>query len=254
MTVDDTLLFSAKQFLMEAMENHAARKRSFAIVHAITAVELVLKERLSRIHPALIFKNIDAAGLREGLTVSLAFLPQRLRNLGVHLEPDEVTLIKTVAEWRNQLVHYMPKFDALSADQQLPRLLDFLSVFLRRELDTPIETFLPVSLYKTADQLLNEWHRVADAARRRAEDEGSVLDDTCPSCGGSRVLCLRSEQAVFCHLCAAERFRFDHCTQCGRETVSSFARFSSEENVCDDCIDAAGEAYIQSLIDMERGK
>ena len=148
----------------------------------------------------------------------------------------------------------MPKFDALSVDQQLPRLLDFLSVFLRRELDTPIETFLPVSLYKIADQLLNEWRRVADAARRRAEDEGSVLDDTCPSCGGSRVLCLRGGQAVFCHLCAAERYRFDHCTQCGRETVSSFARFSSEENVCDDCIDAAGEAYIQSLIDMERGK
>jgi hypothetical protein len=84
--------------------------------------------------PPLIFKNIDAAGLREGLTVSLALLPQRLRNLGVHLEPDEVTLIKTVAEWRNQLVHYMPKFDAFSVGQQLPRLLDFLSVFLRREL------------------------------------------------------------------------------------------------------------------------
>jgi hypothetical protein len=28
----------------------------------------------------------------------------------------------------------MPKFDAFSVGQQLPRLLDFLSVFLRREL------------------------------------------------------------------------------------------------------------------------
>lgn len=253
MTTQPSILSSAKQFLLEALENHGSRKHSFAILHAVTAVELVLKERLARIHPALIFKNIDIQGFKDASTVSLSHLPQRLRNLGVHLGADEVALIKTVAGWRNDIVHHMPTFDSASVAQQLPRLLDFLSIFLRRELATPIETFLPVELYRTADRLLTDWRTVADAARTRAEQEGGVLEESCPACGGSRVLCLRSEQAVFCHLCGAERYRYDHCTQCGKETISSFARFG-EENYCDACIDAAGEAYIQSQIDIERGR
>jgi fructose-specific component phosphotransferase system IIB-like protein len=65
MTTQRSILSSAKQFLIETLENHAAQKWNFAIVQAVTAVELVLKERLARIHPALIFKNIDAAGLRD---------------------------------------------------------------------------------------------------------------------------------------------------------------------------------------------
>jgi hypothetical protein len=253
MATQPSILSSAKQFLIEALENHAARKWNFAIVHAVTAVELVLKERLARIHPALIFKNIDAPGFRDTSTVSLSHLPQRLRNLNVPLEPKDIALIKTVADWRNQIVHHMPSFDEVSVDQQLPRLLDFLSSFLRRELDSPIETFLPIQLYRTADCLLTEWRIVAEAARGIAEQEGRVLDDTCPACGGFRVLCLRSDQAVFCHLCGAERYRYDHCTQCGKETVGSFARFG-EENYCDECIEAAGDAYIQNQIDMHRGK
>ena len=72
MATQPSILSSAKQFLIEALENHAARKWNFAIVHAVTAVELVLKERLARIHPALIFKNIDALGFRDTSTVSLA--------------------------------------------------------------------------------------------------------------------------------------------------------------------------------------
>jgi hypothetical protein len=137
----------------------------------------------------------------------------------------------------------MPSFDKISVDQHLPRLLDFLSPFLRRELDSPIETFLPIQLYRTADCPLTEWRRVAEAARGIAEQEGRVLDDTCPACGGFRVLCLRSDQVVFC----------DHCAQCGKKTVGSFAQ-CGEENYCDECIEAAGDAYIQSQIVMHRGK
>src|SRR5687767_9535552 len=117
MATQPSILSSAKQFLIEALENHAARKWNFAIVHAVTAVELVLKERLARIHPALIFKNIDAPGFRDTSTVSLSHLPQRLRNLNVPLEPKDIALIKTVADWRNQIVHHMPSFDEVSVDQ-----------------------------------------------------------------------------------------------------------------------------------------
>jgi hypothetical protein len=250
---DQTLLTSAKQFLVEALGNHRDRKRNFAILHAVTATELVLKERLARIHPTLIFKNIDVGIFRGEQTISLSKLPQRLINLGVRVDPKEAELIAMFAKWRNQIVHHMPLFDEKAADKQLPQLLDFLAVFLRRELDTPLEDFLPKSLYKTASALLDEWKRVVKEASTQARAEGSVLSEACPDCGTVGVLCLRAEKRVFCHLCATQHYRYDRCTQCGRHTVSTFSSLDAG-NYCDSCIDAAGDQYVQMLIDIERGK
>ena len=253
MESNQSLLTSAKQFLIEALGNHRDRKRNFAILHAVTAAELVLKERLARIHPTLIFKNIDAASFRGVQTISLSNLPQRLINLDVRVEPKEAELITTFAKWRNQIVHHMPLFDKKAADKQLPRLLDFLAVFLRRELDTPLEDFLPKSLYRTASALLREWERIVQEARAQAQAEGGVLSEACPDCGAAEVLCLRDEKRVFCHLCATKQYRYDRCTQCGRITVSRFSSLD-DGNYCDSCINAAGDQYIQMLIDIERGK
>jgi hypothetical protein len=253
MESDQGILTSAKQFLVEALSNHRDGKRNFAILHAVTAAELVLKERLARIHPTLIFKNIDAASFRGVQTISLSKLPQRLINLDVRLEPKEAELIIMFAKWRNEIVHHMPSFDKKAADKQLPRLLDFLVVFLRRELDTPLEDFLPKSLYTTALALLSEWERVVQEARAQAQAEGSVLSEACPDCGATDVLCLREEKRVFCHLCTTHRYHYDRCTQCGRQTVSTFSSLDTG-NYCDSCIEDAGDQYIQMLIDIERGK
>jgi predicted RNA-binding Zn-ribbon protein involved in translation (DUF1610 family) len=250
---ESTILSSAKEFLIEALQNHSDKKLNFAIVHSVTAAELVLKERLARIHPTLISKNIDSKDLIREQTVSLSNLPQRLKNLGITLPSKEANLIRTFADWRNQIVHHMPSFDSKTAKLQLPQLLDFISVFLRRELETPLETFLPKQLYKTANGLLQEWERVASTAREIAKKEGNVLPNACPDCGATEVLCLQDDKKVHCHLCSSRQYHYDHCVECGRKTVSVFSSFDNG-NYCDDCIDAAGDAYIQMLTDIERGK
>ena len=56
---DLSLLDSANAFLVEALRDYKAGKLNFAIVHAMIAVELMLKERLRQISPALIYENID---------------------------------------------------------------------------------------------------------------------------------------------------------------------------------------------------
>ncbi len=253
MALDLTLLTSAKQFLVEALSNHRDRKRSFAILHAVTAAELLLKERLARIHPTLIFKNIDTRNFRGEQTISLSNLPHRLINLGVTMDPEEANLIATFGEWRNQIVHHISTFDDRTADTQLPRLLDFLAVFLRRELNTPLEDFLPKPLYKTASALLREWERVVQKARVQAQAEGRVLSEACPDCGTNGVLSLREEKRVFCHLCSSLQYHYDRCTQCGRQTVSRFSSLD-DGNYCERCIEDAGDQYIQMLKDIERGK
>jgi hypothetical protein len=253
MTREKSLLSSAQQFLIEALENHNDGKHNFAIVHAVTAAELLLKERLARIHPALILRNIDAPTFEAEQTISLVKLPQRLSNFAVEIKAQDAKLVGKFAEWRNQIVHHMPSFDAKAAESQLPHLLDFLAAFLRSELQTLLEDFLPKGMFKTAGVLLKEWERVVEQARAQAEKEGNILSEPCPACGATAVLCLRSDKRVFCHLCEAKRNHYDRCTECGQLTVSSFSHFD-EGNWCDSCIQAVGDNYIQTLIDIERGK
>lgn len=90
-------LNSVKSFLIESLNNYTDRKLDFAILHAIVAVELILKERLYKINPNLIYANIDSNDIKK-FTVKLSILPCRLKNLGVDISPQDILLIKQVAE------------------------------------------------------------------------------------------------------------------------------------------------------------
>ena len=247
------LLASAQAFLTESLANLRDQKLSLAIVHAVTAAELILKERLARLNPALIFQNIDTRVPQRERTVSLSALPQRLTNLGMPLGSKQACLIKEIARWRHQIVHHMPEFDPEVARKQLPKLLDFLATFLRDELGTPLESFLPNDLYNAANLLLNDWQEAVATASAKAAQEGNVLPDTCPQCAGVAVLCLRAGATVHCHLCGAALYRCDRCLGCGRPTVMSYEQHAFL-NYCDECVEAAGDAYLQMQADIERGK
>jgi HEPN domain-containing protein len=82
-----SLLSSAKEFLIESLRDFARDKLNFAIVHVVTATELVLKERLFRENRALILRNIDSDRPHRELTVQLSRLPRRLQNMGMPLDP-----------------------------------------------------------------------------------------------------------------------------------------------------------------------
>lgn len=253
MDTSQSLLPSARDFLVEAIVNHDAGKHSFAIVHAVTAAELVLKERLRRLHPTLMFEKIDVQYPQRGHTVGLARLPKRLVNLGVEIDQDENSHIKRFADWRNQIVHHLPEYDKNVAEKQLPQLLDFIASFLRRELETQLSEILPVALYATAEKLLGEWQPILAEARRRADNSGTVVAAACPRCGVTGVLSTQDEDIVNCELCGTQGFKHERCQQCGRDTVVAVTS-SLEDHYCDDCIDAAGDLYIQQIIDMRRGK
>ncbi len=247
------LLLSAQEFLVEALRNFNDHKPRFAIVHAVTAVELVLKERLARLNPALILRNIDAKVPQKEHTVMLSALPQRLANLGMPLSVRHAQLIGTMADWRNQIVHHMPAFDPRAAQQQLPQLLEFLSGYLRTEVGRPIEAFLPKALYRVANRLLIDWQKAVATAQASASSEGSVLSDTCPRCASIAVMCLRADAEVHCHLCGAAMYHCDSCDGCGQETVISY-KPTDGDNFCDACIEAAGDRYLQMQEDIARGR
>lgn len=247
------LMASAQEFLAESLGNVRDNKLGFAIVHAVTAAELVLKERLARVNPGLILEDIDGKARAKRRTVSLGALPQRLANLGMPLTVSQAQLITGFAEWRNQIVHHAPAFDPSTARRQLPQLLDFIAAFLRTELSTPLETFLPKPMFNVAHKLLADWQNAVAAAQSTALREGGVVTDACPRCGSTSVMSMRAENAVHCHLCSAALYRLDSCDGCGKRTVTSYA-LTEGDNFCDQCIEDAGDQYIQMQMDIARGK
>lgn len=246
------LLLSARDFLIEAIENYDNNKLNFSIVHAVVATEIVLKERLSRIHPSLIFDNIDKINKKK--TVSLSALPQRLINFGVSITLKDCKLIFTFAKWRNEIVHHMPSFDKNAARHQLPKLLDYISAFLRKELGYSLDSLIPTNLFKTVNGLLTEWEHVKSKVRKKAKNDKNIIPDACPVCGVSGVLSLRAKSGLAkCYMCGMDNYYYYNCSQCGKKTVSSLSPYDVG-NYCDECVDAAGDEYIQNLIDIKRGK
>jgi hypothetical protein len=222
-------------------------------VHAITATELMLKEKLTRIHPALIYRNIDTRTPNKEKTVSLSDIPNRLNNFGISLSDEHKKLINNVSRWRHQIIHHEPSFNIEAAEKQLPLLIDFIASFLRKEFENPIEKFLPKKLFKVVKNLLSDWQKAIGIARSEAKKEGGVISEFCPECGVESVMCLRTDAVVFCHLCGAKLYMCDECDGCGRKIVISY-KPTTGENYCDECIEAAGDRYIQMQIDLEKEK
>ena len=249
-----TLLGSAQEFLVEALRHFARGRLNFAIVHAVTAAELVLKERLARENPVLVFQNIDSKRPNEGHTVQLSHLPRRLENLGIPLDTTHEALVREMANWRNQIVHHMPAYDPEAAQKQMPKMLDFLAAYLRSELEMPLEEFLPPEQYRDAARLLTDWQHAVEAARTEAADAGSTFAGIgCPICGETEVVSADGHGLARCHLCGVKLHVVDKCDGCGRKMLTSLEPFPGD-NCCEECIAAAGDQYISQYVDYLRGK
>lgn len=239
-----TFLDSARDFLTESLENYQKGKLAFSILHAVTATELLLKERLSRIHPNLIYRKIDSPHLVRDHTVGLQELPQRLINFGVSLEAMEINVIRKVSEWRHEIVHHMPTYSHQHATNNLGLLFDFLLRFLESELQLEFRKFIPKSAFKTVDGLLKEWGNVTKEAKRKALEEGKVVQfQECPICGILSTVCLREDNKAFCHLCESD-LEVGECPVCHRQAIDINSDF--EGNIYHrSCLDDIGQYYAE---------
>jgi hypothetical protein len=229
-----SILDSANEFLVQALRDYKSKKLNFAVVHAVTAIELLLKERLARIHPMLVFEKIDTPKSDKSKTVSLQNIPTRLMNFGVALEGQDIELIYLLKQWRNDVVHHMPCFDQSLASKKLERLFDFFVTFSRVELKHPLKNILPPDLFKLANTILDDWKHEIARAQKTAAETGQVLSNTCPSCGAVAVLSSDSAGGVCCHLCGAEHYCVKQCSRCGRTALGKFS--FSDAHVCVECV------------------
>lgn len=248
-----SLLDSATDFLIESLENYQKGKLSFSVLHAVTATELMLKERLSRVHLNLIYLNIDSRHIADENTVGLKDLPQRLMNFGVRFREDELEVIRTASKWRNEIVHHMPTYSHQQATNNLGLLYDFLARFLYDELQLEFKKLIPKSSFKIMDGLLKEWDRVMRESKREAQDEGEVvLFQECPICGVLGTVCLRENNKAFCHLCESD-LEVGECPVCHKQALDTHSNLDG--NVYHwKCLDGMAQDYMEMWRESQLGK
>lgn len=91
----------------------------FAIANVAQGLELLLKERLRREHPVLVFADVER---NRSTTVSFSQALARLQRCGVIIPKEDLTRIQLARDLRNSLVHYVAN---VSEDQLFAAYVDF---------------------------------------------------------------------------------------------------------------------------------
>ncbi|MFZ5758304.1 MAG: hypothetical protein ACOY32_01575 [Thermodesulfobacteriota bacterium] len=259
-----TLLENSRSFLAEALHKALLAEEDvpqwkFAIFNMCQAIEISLKERLRREHPALILENVDK-GTR---TVSPKGAIARLSKLcGVAISAADVAVIENVALWRNEIVHAEFSLNVTELKSAFSVLFGFIRTFHEVVLQENLSDHVPDNLWKEALEIQEYGEELAKRAAQQMHDEGidpsTVI--SCPRCG--RSSCVLQEDTCRCYVCGSKEDLVE-CESCHelvpenqteRSWTSIFENEMWEIRICRNCIDAAKDMYIQHLIDLERGK
>jgi hypothetical protein len=237
-----SLLENAESFVTESLAKVLAAENDpqqwkFAILAAVQAIELILKELLRREHWTLLFQNID----KPKLTVSLDQAMERLKNVSpVRISPDEVATIRTAIALRNRVVHADVSFEPDQVKAIVAGLIQFASHLFATFLHKQLREAVNPEIWNQAIQLGQFSHHLWTLARDRISREG-ITDDfliDCSCCEGDGVLVAKEQTKIAtCYVCGHSE-PIDRCRVCGHAIIELDAGWIAEQPdlpVCNDC-------------------
>lgn len=200
------LLGNARDSIRQAVEilawkdiggEHSRLKH--AIVSSAHAIELLLKEKLRRTHPAFIWENVDKYPGLEARTVTVDTAVSRLRRLcGVRLSDQDVANVGSLRKTRNAIEHYEWNATEPEAKTIIGNALSFAFAFSKDELGHDLsEEFKKDDTWRVLIEDLYQFARAHGArieARLQREGRYAVRCDSCgelavPSFGSACELC-----------------------------------------------------------------
>ncbi len=106
-----------------------------AILSVAQGVELLLKERLRRVHPSLVWEDVDKYPRLDARTVGVEKAIHRLKSIGaVVLDESDITLIKSLRNTRNAIEHFSWQTTRKEASLIVGQALSFAVDFAQRHL------------------------------------------------------------------------------------------------------------------------
>lgn len=142
MKIQFDLLANATDSISQAIELLAwkderdeASRLKRAVLAVAHGVELLLKERLRRVHPVLIWENVDKFPNLSARTVTVDSAVGRLVRVGgLQFRDDDLQLITSLRDTRNAIEHYVWTTTKAEADRIVGRALGFALHFAETEL------------------------------------------------------------------------------------------------------------------------
>lgn len=130
----DSVSHAIELMAWKDIENEGSRYKQ-AILSVAHGVELLLKERLRRVHPSLVWENVDHYPKLDARTVGVDKAIHRLYTIGaVQMAESDVTLVRSLRNTRNAIEHFAWKTTRQEASAIIGRALSFAVDFAQREL------------------------------------------------------------------------------------------------------------------------
>lgn len=210
------LVENAKESLDHAIEHYTNSSPSLpsdlkrVLLDITHVVELLLKERLSRINPSLIWKNVDQFPDERSETVSPDFAFKRLVKIGgLQLTENIKNVIEDATELRNRIIHFKFRLEEKEARVLIAKLLSFILDFSKNNLSLNWEEEFkqsPKWRLLMADRDLWIIHKPLIEKRMVDEKKAAYY---CPSCSaktfdlgnGCCELCGHTEEVAQCDGC-----------------------------------------------------
>lgn len=229
---------NAISFAEEALSNAIAAEETparwkFAIFSLAQAVELSLKDLLSRQHPCLIYKNVD----KPTLTVGIDQAVSRLRQIAnLELTSDESSALKAAVDVRNKIVHH--HVDESTADLKLvfARLIGFLNDFHRKHLDDSLQDLVDEDLWLAGVKVREYGEEIFRRAleQMKADNIGDECVMTCPKCGWDALSAYEPKQDT-CYVCSHIEAVIV-CERCQKLMLDGEHEEHGKKNYCWDCL------------------
>ena len=142
MKIEFDLLTNATDSIIQAIELIAwkdepddARRLKQSVLSIAHGVELLLKERLRRVHPVLIWENVDKYPSLGARTVTVDTALNRLARIGgLKFSVQDTSLITSLRDTRNAIEHYAWSTTKAEADRIVGQALGFALHFSKEEL------------------------------------------------------------------------------------------------------------------------
>lgn len=222
----DSLRIGIEHYLKDP--SYSSRKH--AILTLFHAIELFLKERLSRINPLFIYKNIESEITDDSLTVGVRDALARLRNLGLGMPPEQQRVIETIQKRRNRIEHH--RYDHQEEDDKIiAESLSFILLFTELELRAKLEEDIQadtlreiqriafpydqrywIAMHRLETWMHERWPEWDESVSDSPEDFVGTTD--CPICRNEWLL-IGHHDKPFCFHCNTS-VDAGECDRCGR--------------------------------------
>ena len=264
------LLENGLDFVRSGIEIHFSRRtprprsHKYAILHVFSGMLLLLKERLARIRPSLVFVAEADAGKPGARTTDYHETLARLEAHGIRIDPARRAILDEIRMLRNAIEHYQVDLTLARSREVIAEMVSFVYSFCRDELGVYIDDKLSrkahnhfYELKEVGDRIQQDMEEsaIADAEadeqyfrefevryasmspeellRHAARADDTRIEDLprarCPSCGEETLLYL--EVGACTNPACRATYRLDNCRFC-HEVMIRESYFS----VCDSCL------------------